>query len=55
MSEVNRYCASDALRRRLTTQGITMPEAWIIDAVRTPRGIGKVGKGSLADIHPQVL
>ena len=54
-SEVNRYCASDALRRRLTTQGITMPEAWIIDAVRTPRGIGKVGKGSLADIHPQVL
>ena len=32
-----------------------MPEAWIIDAVRTPRGIGKVGKGSLADIHPQVL
>jgi acetyl-CoA C-acetyltransferase len=32
-----------------------MPEAWIIDAVRTPRGIGKVGKGSLADQHPQVL
>ena len=32
-----------------------MPEAWIIDAVRTPRGIGKVGKGWLADIHPQVL
>ncbi|MBW7947415.1 MAG: acetyl-CoA C-acyltransferase, partial [Sphingomonadaceae bacterium] len=30
-----------------------MPEALIIDAVRTPRGIGKVGKGSLADIHPQ--
>ncbi len=32
-----------------------MPEAWIIDAVRTPRGIGKVGKGALADIHPQQL
>ncbi|MFM2070759.1 MAG: hypothetical protein RLZZ623_1022 [Actinomycetota bacterium] len=32
-----------------------MSEAWIIDAVRTPRGIGKVGKGSLADIHPQQL
>ena len=32
-----------------------MPEAWIIDAVRTPRGIGKVGKGSLASIHPQQL
>ena len=32
-----------------------MPEAYIIDAVRTPRGIGKVGKGALADIHPQEL
>jgi acetyl-CoA C-acetyltransferase len=32
-----------------------MGEAWIIDACRTPRGIGKVGKGSLADMHPQHL
>ncbi len=32
-----------------------MTEAWIIDAVRTPRGIGKVGKGALADFHPQHL
>lgn len=32
-----------------------MPDAYIIDAVRTPRGIGKVGKGSLADMHPQHL
>ena len=32
-----------------------MNEAWIIDACRTPRGIGKVGKGALADIHPQQL
>ncbi len=32
-----------------------MAEALIIDAVRTPRGIGKVGKGALADIHPQQL
>lgn len=32
-----------------------MTEAFIIDAVRTPRGIGKVGKGALADIHPQEL
>ncbi|WP_022958284.1 acetyl-CoA C-acetyltransferase [Spongiibacter tropicus] len=32
-----------------------MKEAWIIDACRTPRGIGKVGKGSLAGIHPQQL
>jgi acetyl-CoA C-acetyltransferase len=30
-------------------------EAWIIDACRTPRGIGKVGKGALAEIHPQQL
>jgi acetyl-CoA C-acetyltransferase len=30
-------------------------EAYIIDACRTPRGIGKVGKGALADIHPQQL
>lgn len=32
-----------------------MTEAWIVDACRTPRGIGKVGKGALADIHPQQL
>ena len=32
-----------------------MAEAYIIDTVRTPRGIGKVGKGSLADMHPQHL
>jgi acetyl-CoA C-acetyltransferase len=32
-----------------------MTEAWIIDACRTPRGIGKVGKGALAGIHPQQL
>lgn len=32
-----------------------MSEAWIIDACRTPRGIGKPGKGSLAEFHPQLL
>jgi len=32
-----------------------MTEAWIIDACRIPRGIGKAGKGSLADIHPHHL
>ena len=32
-----------------------MSEAWIIDACRTPRGIGKKGKGSLAEQHPQHL
>src|SRR5882757_1001000 len=35
--------------------GKTMPEALIIDACRTPRGIGKVGKGALAHLHPQHL
>jgi acetyl-CoA C-acetyltransferase len=32
-----------------------MPDAFIIDAARTPRGIGKQGKGSLAHLHPQHL
>jgi acetyl-CoA C-acetyltransferase len=32
-----------------------MAEAWIIDTARTPRGVGKVGKGALADLHPQHL
>jgi len=30
-----------------------MREAWIIDAVRSPRGRGKPGVGSLSEIHPQ--
>src|SRR5262244_88772 len=32
-----------------------MSEAYIIDAVRTPRGIGKPGKGALSHLHPQNL
>ncbi len=32
-----------------------MVEALIIDACRTPRGIGKPGKGALSNIHPQRL
>ena len=32
-----------------------MTEALIIDAVRTPRGLGKAGKGALAPLHPQRL
>ncbi|MCB2078183.1 MAG: acetyl-CoA C-acetyltransferase [Novosphingobium sp.] len=32
-----------------------MSEAFIIDAVRTPRGIGKPGKGALSHFHPQHL
>ncbi|MDB5723641.1 MAG: acetyl-CoA acetyltransferase [Novosphingobium sp.] len=32
-----------------------MAEAFIIDAVRTPRGIGKMGKGALSQMHPEHL
>jgi acetyl-CoA C-acetyltransferase len=32
-----------------------MAEAYIVDAVRIPRGIGKKGKGALADMLPQHL
>jgi acetyl-CoA C-acetyltransferase len=32
-----------------------MSDAFIIDACRTPRGIGKVGRGALAHLHPQRL
>jgi len=32
-----------------------MSDALIIDACRTPRGIGKPGKGALAHLHPQRL
>jgi acetyl-CoA C-acetyltransferase len=30
-------------------------EAYIIDAVRTPRSIGKMGKGALSAMHPEHL
>lgn len=32
-----------------------MSDAWIIDTCRTPRGIGKRGKGALSGFHPQQL
>ncbi len=32
-----------------------MADAYIIDAVRTPRGVGKPGKGALSHLHPQHL
>src|SRR6476620_725205 len=32
-----------------------MVDALIIDACRTPRGVGKAGKGALSGIHPQHL
>jgi len=30
-----------------------MNEAWIIDAARTHRSVGKIGKGALSSVHPQ--
>ena len=30
-----------------------MADAFIIDACRTPRGVGKAGKGALSHLHPQ--
>jgi acetyl-CoA C-acetyltransferase len=32
-----------------------MTTSYVIDAVRTPRGRGKPGKGALSGIHPQEL
>ncbi|HVR98756.1 MAG TPA: acetyl-CoA C-acetyltransferase [Thermoanaerobaculia bacterium] len=32
-----------------------MADAYILDAVRTPRGHGKAGKGALSGLHPQEL
>ena len=37
----------------INSKGVSVAEAWIIDVARTPRGIGKIGKGALADVHPQ--
>jgi acetyl-CoA C-acetyltransferase len=39
----------------LKTKETNMADAVILDAVRTPRGRGKLGKGSLTGIHPQEL
>ena len=46
-----------ALIRKLPSkkEPCEMSEAYIIDAVRTPRGIGKPGKGALSHLHPQHL
>ena len=46
---------STGLPRALLIGNNFMAEAYIIDAVRTPRGIGKQGKGALAAEHPQHL
>src|SRR6202162_6229620 len=33
----------------------TTSNAYIIDSVRSPRGVGKPGKGALSQLHPQEL
>src|SRR5215208_1898893 len=38
-----------------TPEENAMVDALIIDACRTPRGVGKAGKGALSGIHPQQL
>lgn len=43
------------MRTTFDDKGRTMADALIIDACRTPRGIGKAGKGALAHLHPQHL
>ena len=43
------------VRHVKTYSSAPSPEAWIIDAVRTPRGIGKPGVGALSTLHPQRL
>jgi acetyl-CoA C-acetyltransferase len=40
---------------RADLRRIPLAEAYIIDAVRTPRGIGKMGKGALSQMHPEHL
>ncbi len=45
----------DVAKRRAAPYLVSMGQAYIIDAVRTPRGRGKAGKGALSAIHPQEL
>src|SRR5256885_15579747 len=48
------WSAANAAKRQVQGKN-TMVDALIIDACRTPRGIGKAGKGALSGIHPQQL
>jgi acetyl-CoA C-acetyltransferase len=52
---INNNAPLDGFKVGLSNKVFIMTEAWIIDACRTPRGIGKVGRGALTDIHPQRL
>src|SRR6476646_2141387 len=50
-----RASATPRVRHNLLTtiKGPAMADAFIIDACRTPRGIGKAEKGALSHLHPQ--
>src|SRR5690606_38728791 len=65
-----RRCGQDGCRRRWGPSRRTkrphgrpgtpykeafMRDVFILDAVRTPRGRGKAGKGALSGVHPQEL
>lgn len=39
----------------ITPEEVTMADIYVLDAVRTPRGRGKAGKGALSAVHPQEL
>jgi acetyl-CoA C-acetyltransferase len=47
-----RPLAPDSMAKPIT-EHCKLTEAWIIDGVRSPRGGGKPGVGSLTHIHPQ--
>jgi acetyl-CoA C-acetyltransferase len=52
---INNNAPLDGFKVGLSNKVFIMTEAWIIDACRTPRGIGKPGRGALTEIHPQRL
>lgn len=45
----------DSSLLRSPKDSLIMANVYIIDAVRTPRGRGKAGKGALSGLHPQEL
>ena len=67
LATLARHCRLSLSRRTLESVEVTtgrharlrgeteMGEAWIIDAVRTPRGKGRKDVGALVQTHPQEL
>jgi acetyl-CoA C-acetyltransferase len=52
---VSEFTAPASWKGERVDQTRRMADALIIDACRTPRGIGKQGKGALTHLHPQHL